>query len=118
MASAGFCWLHRHRHGHAQIGDHLAVVGKGIGDDAVQQAKEHHQHLSHGVSLGVEDKRRDAYQRGGQRQIILPVKGAEGSDDKRRRQAPQEPLGSGKVSKQLSPHKIHLQKNSTRIHIF
>ena len=55
----------------------------------MQQAKEHHQHLSDGASLGVEDKRRDAYQRGGQRQIILPVKGAEGSDDEHHRQAPQ-----------------------------
>ena len=53
----------------------LALLHPSPVDEAVQQAKEHHQHLSDGVSLGIEDKRRDAYQRGGQRQIILPVKG-------------------------------------------
>ena len=49
-----------------------------MGDHAVKQAEQDHQHLPEGISLGVEDQGGDADQRGAQRQIIHPIKRQKG----------------------------------------
>ena len=46
---------YRHGSGHAQVCNHLTVVAEAKGKDAVQNAENHHQKLSEGIALGVED---------------------------------------------------------------
>lgn len=45
----------RHRHGHTEIGEHFAVIGKAIRNDAIQQAEHHHQHLPERIAFGIKD---------------------------------------------------------------
>ena len=46
----------RHRTGHAEICDHLSIVGKGVGNHTVEQAEHNHQRLPDGIAFGVEDQ--------------------------------------------------------------
>ena len=63
-----------------------------MGDHAVKQAEQDHQHLPEGIPLGVEDQGGDADQRGAQRQIIHPIKRQKGQNDQRNRRDPQHDL--------------------------
>ncbi len=54
-----------HWHCHSEVGDHFAVIRKGIGNDPVQQAENDHQQLTEWISFCVDqngcdtDKRRN-----------------------------------------------------------
>lgn len=63
--------------GHAEIGDHLAVVGIGVGDDAVEDAEHHDEQLSHRVAFGSENEGCRAHKRGGEGEDVLAVEHAE-----------------------------------------
>ena len=78
----------RHRHGHAEIGDHFAVIGKAIGNDAIQQAEHHHQHLPERIAFGIKDQRGNADEGGDQGQNVFAVKKAKGAHDQQDRRRP------------------------------
>ena len=101
IAKPGNQGKQRHRPGHAEVGDHLAKVGKGVGDHAVEQAEQDHQCLPDGVALGIEDQRGRADQRGRQRHEIHPVKEEKGYQDQPGRAAPQGQLSFGEVCGQF-----------------
>ena len=42
-----------HRAGHSEVSDHLAKVGKGVGDHTVEQAEHNHQRLPDGIALAI-----------------------------------------------------------------
>ena len=88
----------RHRHGHPQIGDHLAVIGKGVGDPAVEQAEHHGQHLPEGVALGVEDQGRHPDQGSAEGHVAFPVKHTERNDDEPNRRSPEHFFVPGKIA--------------------
>lgn len=44
---------HCHWHRHTEIGDHFTVIGKGIGNNAIEQTENYHQQLSEGITLGI-----------------------------------------------------------------
>ena len=71
----------RHRHGHAQISKHFAVIRKCIGNHAVYHAENDHQHLPYGISFRIEYQRRHPDQGSYQSQAALPVKNQERHDD-------------------------------------
>ena len=71
----------RHRHGHPEIGDHFAVISKAIGNNAIQQAEHHHQHLPERVTFGIKDQRGNADEGGDQSQNVFTVKKAKGAHD-------------------------------------
>ena len=89
---------HRHRHGHAQVGDHFPVVGKAVRNDAIQQAENHHQHLADGIALGGEDQRCHPHQGSEQGQIALPVKEKKEDRDQSSGSTPKKQLSLCKVA--------------------
>lgn len=72
----------RHGQGHAEIGDHLPIVRKGIGDESIQQAEENHQALPQGIPLCTEDQSRRPDQGRQQRRNVPPVKQEKGQKDR------------------------------------
>lgn len=73
----------RHGHGHAKVGHHLAIVGKGIGNIAVKQAEKDHEKLACGIALGIKKNGDHADQGGDQRQMITAVEEQEGCSDQK-----------------------------------
>ena len=86
-----------HGGGHAQVGEHLPVIGEGIGDIPVQQAEGDAQHQPQGIPLGVEDQRSGTNQRGGQGKVIGLVEQHKGAHNEHHRTDPQCPFGFGEV---------------------
>ena len=89
-----------------------------MGNETIEQAEDHHQQLSDGVSLGIEEKGRDADQRGTQGKKVVPAEEEEGQQNQCCRGTPQHLFGFGKVGKKLfhadlqkkkHPH-THLQR--------
>ncbi len=72
---------HSHGHCHTEVGDHLAVVGKGEGNDAVENTEKDHEHLPDWVPLCVKNEGRDTDKGGEKGGVILAIKEAEGNDN-------------------------------------
>ena len=91
----------RHRHGHAEVGDHLSVVGKGVGDDAVEDAEHDGQRLPYGVALCVEDEGGRPDERGAQREIIGAVEQGKREGDEQDGRSPQRVFCRGEVGEEF-----------------
>ena len=77
MSKPGDQREHRHRHRHSKIGRHLSVVGKAVGDSAVDKTEDNHKHLTDRIALGAKDERCDTDKRGNERHIASSVKDKE-----------------------------------------
>ena len=88
---------HRHWSGHPQVGRHLSIIPAGERNDTVQRAEAHHQQLSEGVSLGVEDQGGHSDQRRGQDPELCPVIGEEEGQDERGGRPPEGQFPPGKI---------------------
>ena len=64
----------RHGHRHTEIGRHLAVVRKTVGDRAVDKAENYYKHLTDRIALGAENKRGYSYKRGKKSGVAATVK--------------------------------------------
>ena len=110
-----------HGCGHAQVGDHLPVIGAGVGDIAVDQAEDHRQRLAHGIALGVEQQRGDADERGGQSEVPGVLQQEEGQQDGPHRGTPKELFLGGEIVTGAAQHDDFLLsdlKKSIRPRIF
>ena len=117
MAEPGHQRHHRHGKGHAKIGDHFSVIGKGIGDPAVEQAEHHHECLSYGVPLGVEDQGRNADEGGDQGGVILAVKQKKEENNPQYRGAPKGDLGGGEIGMTVLHGRILRKKEASATHL-
>ena len=77
MSKPGDQREHRHRHRHSEIGRHLSVVGKAVGDSAVDKTEDNHKHLTDRITLGAKDECCDTDKRGNERHIASSVKDKE-----------------------------------------
>ena len=100
---------HRHGERHAEIGDHLPVVGEGIRDHAVGGRKNDHEEGSHGIALRRKDEGGNAHKRGAEVEIIFPVKEIEKRENDGVGKEDQAPLKFRKVTKYF--HKNSFQKS-------
>lgn len=107
VAQPGHQRHYRHGGGHAQVGEHLAVVGKGEGNQSIQQAEQNHQHLACRIALGAENQGRGPNERGGQGEVAAPVKGSKGQQDTGHGAAPQEQLPFGEITAQPAKRSFH-----------
>ena len=88
---------YRHWRSHSQVGRHLSIIPAGERNDTVQRAEAHHQQLSEGVPLGVEDQGGHADQRRGQDPELCPVIGEEEGQDERGGRPPERQFPPGKI---------------------
>lgn len=108
---------HRHGGAHAQVGNHFPVVGKGVGDGAVQQAEQDNERLPCRIALCVEDQGGDPDQGGGKGHPAFPVECQERQQNAAHGAAPQEPLPLGEIRCDGLLHRLPSKKISTPAHL-
>lgn len=94
-----------HRHdgdgrGHAEVGDHFAVVAEPQGDGGVGQAEHHGEDLAKDLALGDEDEGGHADEGGGQSQGMAAAE-EEGQRHHRQREQPQAPFEAGQFAERI-----------------